>query len=103
LSRYLFPNTRQDKLKAGKNAEITWQTSSKAESALHDVLISTDGGKTFTSIATNLPGTSRSFDFVVPPAYANVKKARIRVIATDIEGNTAQDDSDEVFPIKKKK
>jgi hypothetical protein len=50
------------------------------------------------TIATNLAGTVRNFNWTVPVGF-NTTQGRIRVIATDSGSATAQDDSNANFTI----
>jgi hypothetical protein len=96
----LFPNTNGDVLKAGTSPTITWQSSSSQGIVSQDVLLSTDDGASFSTLASGLPGAAQSYVFDIPASQPMVKKARIRVIAIDAAGNIGQDDSDESFKIK---
>ena len=50
----------------------------------HAILLSQDNGNSFTNVSgADLPGTVRSFQFVLPSPVANQVQARIRVAAKD--------------------
>ncbi|MBX7219889.1 MAG: NF038122 family metalloprotease [Blastocatellia bacterium] len=99
--KVLSPNTKADKLKAGKSFQITWQSSDNVGIVSHDILLSLDGGASFpTVVANGLPGSAQSFVFAVPANQTGSKTGRIRVRARDAAGNLGQDDSDENLKVK---
>lgn len=101
--RVVFPNGGE-KLKAGTTTTIRWESADNQGINRHDVLLSTDGGASFpTTLASGLPGTAQTFDFVIPTTQGKSKTARIQVRATDDAGNSAFDTSDTSFRIKKRK
>src|SRR5206468_1881880 len=64
-----------------------------------DVRLSIDGGANFNlTVAPNVAGTARKFTWTVPVGF-NTTQARIRVIVTDTQGATSQDDSNANFTI----
>lgn len=64
-----------------------------------DILLSTDGGSNFNYlIATNLPGTTRAFNWTVPNGF-NTLGGKVRVVARDNERAQGQDESDGPFSI----
>jgi YD repeat-containing protein len=87
-------------LLAGSTVTIRWQSFGNNPSIVsHDLFLSADGGVTFpTLIAGGLSGGPQSFDWNIPPALAT-NTARIRVVAKDLSGNSASDDSDASFAI----
>ncbi|HNC46703.1 MAG TPA: hypothetical protein PLU80_21210, partial [Acidobacteriota bacterium] len=101
--RVVVPNGGE-KLKAGTTTTIRWESADNQGINRHDVLLSTDGGASFpTTLASGLPGTAQTFDFVIPTTQGKSKTARIQVRATDDAGNSAFDTSDASFRIKKRK
>jgi glucose/arabinose dehydrogenase len=99
----LSPNGGE-KIKAGSRLVINWQSSDNVRIATHDVLLSTDGGATYQiPIATGLSGTKNSFVLDLPRDQETIKKAKIKIVATDLAGNKGQDESDANFKIKAKK
>ncbi|HND18054.1 MAG TPA: hypothetical protein PLB18_01685 [Acidobacteriota bacterium] len=92
-----------EKLKSGVAFNISWQATDESGIESQDVLLSTDSGATFpTQLATGLAGGTLSFSFT-PNVTGKVKTARVRVVALDTAGNSAQDDSNGNFQIKGKK
>lgn len=94
-----------EKAKHGKTFTIAWFASnstfggSSIES--QDIELSTDSGVTYsTTIASNLSGDVRSFDWSVPVDLERGKVYRVRVTARDSNGNTGSDASDSNFKIK---
>ncbi|HEU4390204.1 MAG TPA: hypothetical protein VFV34_20550 [Blastocatellia bacterium] len=86
----------------GNTFNITW-TATDADGnntiARIDVKMSTDGGASFPFvIAQNLAGNATNFQWQVNLPFTSVS-AKIRVIATDDQDATGQDDSDNAFNI----
>ena len=95
------PNTAET-LQVGQTFDITWTASDPNGNGTiqkFDIRLSTDGGANFNLIvAPNVAGTARSFTWTVPVGF-NTTQGRIRVIVTDNQGATAQDDSNTNFTI----
>ena len=89
-------------LQVGQTFDITWTASDPNGDATiqkFDVRLSIDGGANFNlTVAPNLAGTARKFTWTVPVGF-NTTQGRIRVVATDNQGGTAQDDSNANFTI----
>ncbi len=92
----------EETLQVGQPFDITWTASDPNGDATikrFDVRLSTDGGANFNfTLAPNVGGNDRKFTWTVP-AGSNTVQGRIRVIATDNQGATAQDDSNANFTI----
>lgn len=86
---------------AGSPFLITWTSTDNGKLQSHDVNVSLDGGKTFRSIFSGVPGTTQSFLWQVPSDFSTAD-ARIQVIAKDSAGNSASDISDKSFSIVQK-
>ena len=99
--RLVGPNGGET-LMGGSTATIRWDAPSGGVSriASYDLLLSIDGGRAFSVvIASNLPGSSRSFDWTLPRHVATTE-ARLRVIARDASGRIlVLDESDADFAI----
>jgi hypothetical protein len=98
-----------EKAKRGKTFTITWSASNSTSGSTsggsgiesQDIQLSTDGGAMYsTTVASNLSGDARSFDWSVPVDLERGKIYRVRVIARDSTGNTGSDESDSNFKIK---
>jgi PKD repeat protein len=79
-------------LTIGSTATVTWTASADTGSTLQsfDVFLSTDGGATFTGIiGLALPGSATSTPWTIPFSLTTMQ-ARVRVIAHDSLGVTAQ-------------
>lgn len=89
-------------LQVGQIFDITWTASDPNGDATiqkFEVKLSTDGGTNFNlTIAPNVVGTLRKFTWTVPIGF-NTTQGRIRVIVTDNQMATAQDDSNANFTI----
>lgn len=86
----------------GNTFNITWTaTDADGNNTISrvDVKLSTDGGATFPFVlAQSLPGNATNFQWQVNLPFTSVS-AKVRVIATDDQDATGQDDSDSVFNI----
>jgi YD repeat-containing protein len=82
----------------GTNYAIQWSvTDSNSTIVSQDILLSSDGGATYPStIAANLPGSVRTYDWAVPSGVSSTAWS-VRVIAQDAAGHLGQDDSDGMF------
>ena len=91
-----------DTLIVGRSFTMLWTASDPDGNGTlngFDILLSTDGGANFNYlIATNLPGTARSFNWAVPNGF-NTTTGKIRVVARDNERAQGQDESDNPFSI----
>ncbi len=85
-------------LQANQQFLIQWLSSDNVAVVAHDVKFSRDGGATFTDIATNLSGATKSFSWMVP--LQATSQGVIRVVARDAAGNQAGDRSDANFIIQ---
>jgi hypothetical protein len=92
------PNGGEIMLRAGVPLTIEWMASDDVAVASYDVLVSIDGGTSFTAVVTGLPGTAQSYNWEVPKdRVLRSARARIRVVARDLVGRTGYDDSDRNF------
>lgn len=91
-----------ESLQVGQNFDIMWTASDpNGDGTIQkfDLRLSTDGGTNFNfTIAPNVAGNLRKFTWVVPVGF-NTTLGRIRVIVTDNQSATAQDDSNGNFTI----
>lgn len=89
-------------LQVGQPFDIKWNASDANGDATiqkFEIRLSTDGGTNFNfTIAPNAPGTTRKFTWTVPIGF-NTTQGRVRVIATDDQSATGQDNSDANFTI----
>ncbi|HSE97388.1 MAG TPA: hypothetical protein VLD57_03895, partial [Blastocatellia bacterium] len=91
-----------ENLLGGSQFNITWDAADpNGDDTIQrfEIRLSTDAGQNFnTIIATNVPGTSRTFLWNVPLGL-NTNSARIRVIAFDNAGGQGQDNSNDNFSV----
>lgn len=89
-------------LQVGQQFDIKWDASDLNGDATiqkFEVRLSTDGGNNFSlTILPNPAGTARKLTWTVPVGF-NTTQGRIRVIATDDQDATGQDQSDANFTI----
>lgn len=82
---------------ANNPVRIQWTSADDVAVASHDILLSLDGGETFSvKVAENLPGSAQSYDWIVP-RHIRSGKAMLRIISKDFVGRVNQDDSDRTF------
>ena len=82
----------------GSGFTITWDSSDNVAVSRHDVLLSTDGGSTFSPIVTGLAGDVKQYSWITP-LIADNQSARVRVIAYDEACNSSRDASDGSFTL----
>lgn len=100
-ARLLSPNGGE-KVRVGSTLTLQWQATDDRAVISQDLFLSTDGGASFPiKIATGLPGSENAFVFTMPETVSRSKRARVRVVVRDAAGNSAQDDSDGDFRIRK--
>lgn len=89
-------------LQVGQSFDIKWNASdANGDNTIQkfEVQLSTNGGTNFNLvIAPNVTSTARKFTWTVPIGF-NTTVGRVRVIATDDQSATGQDESDENFTI----
>lgn len=90
------PNQRELIVRIGAPVQITWTASDDIAIATFDIFLSLDGGQTYEPIATDVPGTERSYAWQVPRGMRS-PRARIRIVAHDFVGRTTTDESDSNF------
>lgn len=96
--RVAYPNGREF-VKGEQPVPITWEAQGPVSAFAVNLVID---GEVAEWIARDLPGTARSFDWIVP--YMPTEHAHIRVIAYDQIGRPmAEDDSDGYFTISKER
>jgi kumamolisin len=82
----LFPNG-SEVLGRNETIKVQWQISEALETkaGTQDLLFSTDEGKTFKIIASNLPPTARSFDYVADTITTTARfRIQVRTLAKNI-------------------
>jgi len=77
---------------------ISWTASDNVAVTSQDVLLSTDGGATFTPIVSGLAGSVNQYAWTAPVIASN-QTARVRVVARDAACNASRDDSDANFTV----
>jgi YD repeat-containing protein len=84
----LLRPTGGEVIAGGSPFRVAWQSDDNVDVTSHEIRLSTDGGKTFsTVIASNLAGTAQVYDWAVPAGIAPSRSAVMRVTATDAAGN----------------
>lgn len=80
-------------LDIGSSYTIIWQASDNVAIASQELLLSTDGGTSFSSIVSGLAPDIRQFAWTVPSIETN-PLVRVRIKSRDWIGNAGIDDSD---------
>jgi hypothetical protein len=88
-----------ERYRVGDEILIEWAATDDGGVVSQDVLISTDKGRSFErALASGLAGDVRRFVWI---ADVSANKARIRIVTRDSAGQTAHDDSDRNFKIRR--
>ena len=83
------PGASTKKVNGGTALTVTWTSSDNIGVTGHEILLSRDDGATFpTSLATSISGSATSFSVTIP--NEKIKKARLKVTARDVAGNTGE-------------
>jgi hypothetical protein len=82
----------------GSVVPIAWTASAQQGLRSFDIQVSTNGGKTFHLITTNLPASARNFDWQLP-ASSGIPDLRVRVIARDNLFQNSSNGANVVFSI----
>ena len=82
----------------GSVVPITWTASAQQGLRSFDIQVSTDGGKTFHLITTDLRANTRSFNWRLP-ASSGISDVRVRVIVRDKLFQNSSDGAGTVFSI----
>jgi hypothetical protein len=82
----------------GSVVPIAWTASAKEGLRSFDIQVSTNGGKTFHLIATDLAATARSYDWQLP-ASSGIPDVRVRVIARDNLFQNSSNGANVIFSI----
>jgi hypothetical protein len=77
---------------------INWNSDDNTGVTSQDVLISTNGGATFSTVAAGLTGSVNQYAWTAPASIDN-QAVRARVIARDAACNVSRDDSDANFTL----
>ena len=96
--QHAVPQPNGVRLQAGQQVEIQWKSDDNVGVVWQSVLLSTDGGNTYSDISGPLDGTAQSFLWTVPRLATF--EALMRVVAVDRAGNQGMDDSDGKFTIQ---
>jgi hypothetical protein len=82
----------------GTIVPITWTASDDEAIRFFDIQASFDRGRTWHLIAQELPPTTTSFDWQLPPS-AGIPEVRVRVMVSDLHYQTTVDGGDVTFSI----
>ena len=93
----LYPNGGEI-LQGGQQVEIQWKSDDNVGMVRQSVLLSTDGGVTYSDLSGPLDGTANSFLWTVPRLAT--LEALTRVMAIDRTGNQGMDESNGKFTIQ---
>ena len=82
----------------GSVVPITWAASDDEGLRSFDIHASYDGGRTWHTIAQNLPGSATSFNWQLPPS-TGIADLRIRVMARDLRFQNSSSGGDRALSI----
>jgi len=82
----------------GSVVPIAWTASAQQGLRSFDIQVSTNGGKTFHLITTELPSSARSYDWQLP-ASSGIPDVRVRVIARDTLFQNSSNGANVIFSI----
>ena len=85
----------------GSVVPITWTASAQQGLRSFDIQVSTDGGKTFHLITTDLRANTRSFNWRLP-ASSGISDVRVRVIVRDKLFQNSSDEPEPCFQLRHK-
>jgi parallel beta-helix repeat protein len=94
----LFSPNGGELVNAGETMTIRWQSFDNIGVVAQDVLLSTDNGRTFTALQTNLAGAIQQLQVSVP-VVLETAQAVVCVVARDGNRNEVRDCSDSPFVI----
>jgi YD repeat-containing protein len=80
----------------GTNYIVTWTASDAGTIARQEILVSMNGGQTFTALDTNLAGNVRSHVWAVP-AGVSAAGWQLRIVAIDAAGHMGSDETEGLF------
>jgi hypothetical protein len=87
-----------DSFVGGTVVSIAWSASDDDAVRSLDIQASFDGGRTWHTIAEDLPGSATGFDWLLPPS-TGIADVRVRVIARDLRFQNSADGDQVVFSI----
>ncbi|MCI0489969.1 MAG: IPT/TIG domain-containing protein [Blastocatellia bacterium] len=82
----------------GSSFTISWNSTDDVEIASHDILLSTNGGTSFSPVAMGLAGDVNQYAWTAPVGVNN-QQVKVRVVARDAACNASADDSDANFTL----
>ncbi|HSB11409.1 MAG TPA: Ig-like domain-containing protein, partial [Blastocatellia bacterium] len=82
----------------GSSFTISWNATDDVAVASQDVLLSTDGGSTWSTIAAGLAGAVNQYAWTAP-VIVNNQSVKVRVVARDAACNVSSDNSDANFTV----
>jgi subtilisin family serine protease len=86
-----------ERLAAGETITVVW--GAPPEAVLFSLDLSSDGGRTWKTVADSIPGTAR--EWRVPVPGDNLRECRLRISARDAGGNSlGSDTTDDVFRVE---
>ncbi|MBS1724292.1 MAG: agmatine deiminase family protein [Armatimonadetes bacterium] len=95
LAYCAYPNGGE-KFVPGQHVTVRWAADDDVAVTSVDVLLSTDGGANYSTVAGGIASTG-SYDWTVPSVYSPA--CRIKVVAHDADTNGGEDVSDRAFAI----
>jgi hypothetical protein len=85
---------------ASDDLVISWRSSDNVRVFSHEVQFSFDGGTTYTTFQSGVPGEEQNVIVMLGPMLT--ERAKVRIIARDDRGNAGTDESDGLFIVAAK-
>ena len=89
-----------DVLRRGNEVNVMWNLSAANMVTSQQLFLSVDKGKSFTPISISMDNSQTSFKWQISTEMGKIKKARLKVVVVDVNGNVIEDVSDGTFRIK---
>jgi len=89
-----------ERLSRGSSARLEWEVQAASPIVSQQIFLSEDRGATFRAISETLAGDERSYTWEIATTLNKTKKALIKIVVTDEQGNTGEDLTDRAFRIR---
>ncbi len=77
-----------DHLMPGKTTMIKWEATSQTTITKYEIKLSTDGGKTYSTVLSEVPATTNQYEWNIPESYKDLKGTAIRIMIVAVEANS---------------
>ena len=77
-----------DHLLPGTSTMIHWEAESQTTLTKYEIRLSTDGGKTYATLLSEVPATTNEYEWKIPESYKDLKGAALRIMIVAIDANS---------------